>query len=268
MTVKRHTCVLVTDADRAAVRWFHAEGLTDAQVAARMGCTADRAARVRRMLGLRAHRVRASPLLARRGLYDQGLSDSEIARREGCSAAAVTAWRRRLGLAPYYAPGRDLAIRLTLYRKGLTDQQIADHQGISGATVRSWRIKLGLAVNRSPDETHPVRLQLYRDGLSDVQIARRQGVAANSIGSWRRRRNLARNVAVTVARAAPDSDPAARIPNLPVVGADKRATDLLNAAERAVLHGLVTLYRHDSPPIPEDLAGRIMAARVAQEVRA
>uniref|UniRef100_UPI001646DA81 hypothetical protein n=1 Tax=Puniceibacterium confluentis TaxID=1958944 RepID=UPI001646DA81 len=118
------------------------------------------------------------------------------------------------------------------------------------STVRHCRGVQGLAAHAAAVWHEKQRLAVVAacvaDGLSDDEIAARVGRHVSGVRRQRASLGLAAN------RPRPPLQP----------------PEALNQAEAFVLRALQRLFADNRPRVSEDLAGRIMAARVAQEHRA
>ncbi|WP_146592221.1 helix-turn-helix domain-containing protein [Puniceibacterium confluentis] len=194
----------------------------------------------------------------RRGVaagFNAGRSDAEIAASLGLSQERVGNIRRALGLKrsneAQVEARREKVARL--HSEGLPDPEIARRTGLSISTVRHCRGVQGLAAHAAAVWHEKQRLAVVAacvaDGLSDDEIAARVGRHVSGVRRQRATLGLAAN------RPKPPLQP-------------QRPPEALNQAEAFVLRALQRLFVDPRPRVSEDLAGRIMAARVAQEPRA
>lgn len=83
-------------------------GLSDREIADKLGCKRNTVASYRSQKGLPRHNTDEKSKFARTfgPLYELGLNDREIARRVGCVPATVGAWRKKRGFPPNGGPRR------------------------------------------------------------------------------------------------------------------------------------------------------------------
>lgn len=148
---------------RDNLRALHTEGLTDVQIAQRMGVTRSRVGALRRELALPANRPPRTPRPPREGIR------TERAQR----------------------------IR-ELHAAGLTDQEIADQLGVTRKAAQQSRLRLHLPVNRAArprrerhgaEPRHDYRpdiARLHGEGLTDAQIAERLDLSPSYTATLRR----------------------------------------------------------------------------------
>lgn len=160
------------DTHGAQIEMLHAEGLNDAEIAARVGLNRATVGKIRRARGLDAiTRVRTPkargthrPRVDRRAdvarLHAQGLTDEAVAAELGIAPTYAGTLRRGQGLPanriprpprtrryqPRYDRRPDVA---AAHADGLTDRQIGERLGISHSEVGRLRRDLGLEAHRA-----------------------------------------------------------------------------------------------------------------------
>lgn len=137
-----------TDLQRA-VHDLHSQGLTDAEIGAKLGKTRDHIAKVRQWLQLPTIRRKTITDWVKE-LHAQGKTDAEIARAVNRTREHVASMRRRLGLPLIPAPRStiDTADIIRLHGEGLTDQQIAERLAVERVVIQKRRHNLRLPINK------------------------------------------------------------------------------------------------------------------------
>lgn len=91
--------------DPETVRKLWEQGLNDAQIAEKIGCTKSPVCRIRKEQGLDSKfRPAAFPEKEAMRLWELGLYDTQIARELGIASNTVNCWRHRKGLKSNYNP--------------------------------------------------------------------------------------------------------------------------------------------------------------------
>ncbi len=151
----------IPDAENAKRLELYKFGMSDRDIAERVGSTRVAIFVWRRRRGLPAHknrsRISRREQAERMSLYKMGWSDHRIARARGTKKNAIFCWRRRNGLTAHFGPynrekdvilsERDEERRMMLYRRGLNDCDIAREIGRSSNAVWAWRMRRGLPKN-------------------------------------------------------------------------------------------------------------------------
>jgi len=121
-------------------------GMTDADIAARLGCTRQAIALWRRRNGHKRN-------------------DDVVGKHRHVPA--------------------DIEQRMKLYRLGRTDRQIADAQGVSRGTVTSWRNRNALDANDGkPNPDGPARLVSMDADLGEGGFNRHAFIADDAAAAW------------------------------------------------------------------------------------
>ncbi len=132
------------------------DGLSDAEIAARLHVTVNTIGHWRRMRGLPPHfKPVQRPVWYpdREQLYREGLSDGEIAERLGERSEIIRSWRNRRGYPPHppkvrkCKPCKDYPERDRLYAEGFNDTEIARRLGVKASSIFKWRQLRGLPSN-------------------------------------------------------------------------------------------------------------------------
>lgn len=93
--------------DPEMVRKLYEEGLNDAEIAKRLGCSKSPVCTCRNRLGLPSkHKNAVVPVEQAKKLWAEGLNDGEIASRLGLMPKTIMAWRHRYGLDANYGNPR------------------------------------------------------------------------------------------------------------------------------------------------------------------
>lgn len=142
-----------TDLQRA-VHELHSQGLTDTEIAAKLGKTRDHVSKVRQWLKLPTIRRKTITEWVAE-LHSQGKTDPEIARALNRTREHVASMRRRLGLPLIPSPRSpiDTADIVRLHGEGLTDTQIAEQLGVERVVIQKRRNNLRLPINKAPAKT-------------------------------------------------------------------------------------------------------------------
>ncbi|MGU3316313.1 helix-turn-helix domain-containing protein [Sphingomonas sp. M6A6_1c] len=136
---------------------MYAEGLSDRQIAARLGLDRATIRHWRRTKNLPPNFVPAA--LAppeRRERYDAGMNDTRMALLEGITKASIVDWRERNKLKAnhdfYNRPADEdkRRRRLLFYSLGWDDVMMARQENCKVQSIFSWRKRLGLTANRKP----------------------------------------------------------------------------------------------------------------------
>ncbi|WP_353474804.1 hypothetical protein PVT71_14640 [Salipiger sp. H15] len=208
-----------------AIVAFWREGMTDAEIAGKVGCTRGFVGVARRRLELAANTFRtcaddeAQRLRERRvaEFWGEGLADGKIAARLGCSTSTVVRVRNKLGLARIL--GRkskvDDAELRKLHAEGKTDAQMAALFGVMPKTFKARRAALGLVRNRPADGkrrpgpqafTEAELREAHAEGLTDHELAARFKVDVSTTKRWRSEFGLPLNSAAPVVEVAEVED--------------------------------------------------------------
>lgn len=148
--VRKEPGAPITDNQRQVLT-LHREGLTDREIAERLGKSRDQVNATRHHLKLKPNRA---PSIADRirKAHERGLTDTLIAQELGRSIDYIRARRRALSLQPN--PHRPLVLKtddlVRLHTEGLTDREISDHLNVDRRYVARRRRKLALAPNSAP----------------------------------------------------------------------------------------------------------------------
>ena len=150
----------LTELEHTERRILHAEGLSDAQIAARVGVHKESIEGWRRRYKLPPNATD----------HFNGLNDAEEQRR------------------------------FDLHAEGMSDQMLANTIGSTQAAISSWRRRRGLPANepnrkRLTDEERAKVQAAWESGYSDEEIAWVTGMrlAPRAVGEWRRRNRLPMN---------------------------------------------------------------------------
>jgi len=173
--------VTFTDAE---LRCLHGQGLTDEQLAARLGGGLATVGNRRRALDLpvNAGGRRAGVDMARlRALHAEGLPDRELAEAMGVSTSTIANRRLAAGLACNPARPRFDRDRLrALHAEGLLDPDIAARMGCSVEAARKQRRKMGLPGHGRRRLWDAARLDRMRalvaQGMGSAAVAREMGL--------------------------------------------------------------------------------------------
>ena len=134
------------------IKELYGQGLSDRQIAERLGLSPATVAMYRRMLGLPTARERKRKELMERvrELHAQGLSDFQIASRLGICYETVRTYRRLLGIGRQSPRVGWIEEKIReLFLQGMTDPEIAWQVGVSLYTVRTYRVRMGLRRKRT-----------------------------------------------------------------------------------------------------------------------
>lgn len=129
---------------------LHAQGLTDIEIARKMGVQGPWVCRLREQLGLPRnltwHEADALPL------YKEGMTDREIAAKLGVQRLTIFKWRQRQRLP---AHPRRLIVpisheeRRKAYDETASDHEFARRLGITLSSAQQWRKRHGLPAKGS-----------------------------------------------------------------------------------------------------------------------
>ena len=193
--------------DHEAAMKLYEEGLNDAEIARRLGCSYTRVQNWRKLNKLKSnarngHRAVVDTVRAQE-MYHEGLSDTAIGKALGCSTETVRRWRIDHGLKANERKAHctiDWDKALELHKEGLTDTEISAQLHCRSDSVRKWRIKNGLPANISPARLTRIGphnrekiYQLHARGLLDTEIALVIGCSSDSIYKHRVKRGLPTN---------------------------------------------------------------------------
>lgn len=173
---------------------WYAEGLTQAEIAERVGCSVDTIYQRTREYGL----VNLSPSNRRKlvipreeleALLAEGLTQVEIAKRLGCSEQTIRRRRRQYGLETSDGAYQRIEIKREelerLCAEGVTLKQMAERFGCSQATVFKRMRDYGLRAlpdNEPELFSHEQLYSLYvEQGLTTGQIADRLGCNKSTV---------------------------------------------------------------------------------------
>ncbi|WP_136057278.1 hypothetical protein [Microbacterium sp. K24] len=148
--VRKEPGVPITENQRQVLA-LHKDGLTDGEIAERMGKTREQINATRHHLHLKPNRAAATDDHIRT-LHSKGFSDILIAKELGRNLEHVRSRRRnmKLPLNPHRPPVIVTADLRRLHGEGLTDKQIAERLDTDPRYVARRRRKLHLAPNQAP----------------------------------------------------------------------------------------------------------------------
>lgn len=192
----------------SAVKKLHSRGLTDREIAAKIGLRKASAAGIRRVLGLSANigtnsgqfrsvQIPASTKKRITEMHRNGMSNNKISIATGIRRHALRMLMNELGLI---ANGRSAKFSIAklraLHRKLKTDSEIAEELGIPSYVVWRARKRLGL---KSYTELRSISwrdmaAKLYDAGMSDNEICAKIGISGVHLWKWRKSRGLSPNV--------------------------------------------------------------------------
>lgn len=131
------------------VRW-HSQGLTDGQIADKVGKSRDQVRASRRWLGLPAN-LALTAIDHVRELHKRGMTDIEMARELAKNVTYISALRRKAGLTVNKNPRWkvDVTEFRAMHATGLTDRQLGLHFGVDARTAAKRRRRLDLPINHS-----------------------------------------------------------------------------------------------------------------------
>lgn len=168
---------------------LHREGLTDRQIAERLGATrnAVKIWRVANRLPPNGPGNRCAVLMAERmTLYQRGMSDHGIAKLQNVHHSSVWLWRRRQGLPNTYSPPDWRKPVRELYDTGASDRRISRLMYRNAGFGRYWRIKMGLPRNFEPLFQHRHRDNRVRPQSNTIRIASVGDVSLDAPNSFGR----------------------------------------------------------------------------------
>lgn len=146
---RRAQAVWFTDKDVTDLTALYEKGLSDPEIAEKMGVTKGVIKYQRHK-----HRLLHLRLFTDRELIDlhyEGYNDREIGEKIGASASVVFYHRKRLGIKAnrYIALDRTFTDSqlVELHKRGLNDREIADALGVKKLSINYYRRKLGLESN-------------------------------------------------------------------------------------------------------------------------
>lgn len=193
--------VKLSDDEEERRRDLYEEGLSDPEIADRVGVTPSAIAQWRKRRELKPKGAGPKTLSGdeeerRRALYEKGLSDPEIADRIGISRSAVQSWRQDRDLPPNEPARADWDEARTdemweAYKDDLTDPEIAERVGRTRSAVSKWRARYDLpnradAPGNLPMREHLHRLLVWATSDSDAAILDRVGLSSlASVHEWR-----------------------------------------------------------------------------------
>lgn len=127
-------------------------GLTDSEIAERLGLTTGCVASWRQKRRLPANAKQGPPRESfpeRMELYKAGLTDREIADKLHLPIATVCSWRMSRDLPPngFEEKKSNIEQRMELYLAGYTDIEIATALNLNRSTVCNWRLSHHLPPN-------------------------------------------------------------------------------------------------------------------------
>lgn len=217
--------------EKAVLAFWH-DGMTDAEIAGKIGCTPEFVGVTRRRLEVAANKPgacvdeEAIRLREQRvsELWGEGLTDDQIAQQLGTSRSTVNRVRTSLGLARVLGRKSKVADEdlRELHADGKTDREMAAVFGVALKTVMTRRARLGLVRNRpseggrrpGPQAFTESELRIaHAEGLTDQQLADRFGVSTTVVGHWRREFGLpVHRVQLVAEPTEPESDQGATGP--------------------------------------------------------
>ena len=169
----------ISSKNQAAIAALYEQGLTDAQMAQKLGISRRSCLRWRNRRGLPANQNQteakaAASLTVRYSFYNVPLfmSDSEI----------LSSWRK--------AESHKNQIQILADLNACSVETVLEKLESLGVDVLELKLSL-MAQKRKIDPERAIRL--YRNGETDVTIARAMGVTAKSIREWRNKMGLAPN---------------------------------------------------------------------------
>lgn len=148
--VRKDPCVPITDNQRQVLQ-LHGEGLTDGEIAERLGKTRAQVNATRHHLQLQPNRA-SSTTDRIAAFHAKGLSDILIAKEIGRNLDYIRSRRRslRLPINPHRPPVLKLDDLTRLHGEGLTDRQIGERLNVDPKYVGRRRRKLNLTPNSAP----------------------------------------------------------------------------------------------------------------------
>ncbi|WP_136043321.1 MULTISPECIES: hypothetical protein [unclassified Microbacterium] len=148
--VRKDPGVPITDNQRQVLH-LHSAGLTDGEIAERLGKTRAQVNATRHHLRLQPNRA-SSTTDRIAAFHAKGLSDILIAKEIGRNLDYVRSRRRslRLPINPHRPPVLKLDDLTRLHSEGLTDRQIGERLNVDPKYVGRRRRKLELAPNPAP----------------------------------------------------------------------------------------------------------------------
>jgi DNA-directed RNA polymerase specialized sigma24 family protein len=181
-------------------RLYYDEGLTQAQIASRYGCSSTTIYKLMQEYDLKT-RITADYYrveIARetlQALYDEGLTQAQIAARLGCSKGAIANRMREYGIvtrtyADYYQVEIPRETLRALCDEGLTPAEIAGRLGCSKDVVhkrlKQYGLKARSGVRRHPNRPSCAELrELYEtQGLNIYEIAASKGCSHSAVHKW------------------------------------------------------------------------------------
>ena len=185
---------------------FHAEGMTNKEIANVLGFSLYTVRKIRCNLGqsplANGQKVGVSIVVdddILKSLYANGLSDKEIGSVCGVSVKTIVNQRKSLCLfrwKKWENTASNIEKFKKLHAEGLNDKKIANIFDLSRETARKIRHNLGLPpqkLNRKHVDTEELK-NLFAEGLSDAEIGKFFGVCDRTISDRRRRLGLFRQM--------------------------------------------------------------------------
>ena len=137
--------------NQAQVLALYREGMTDKEIAVKLGKTRDQVTAVRKHLALPVHR-RESTDDRIRACHAQGMNDIQIAKHLNLGHEHISTRRRVMGLVRIPVKQRRISDEQMrdAHARGLTDRQVANEFMVDPRTAAKRRRSLGLPLNPAP----------------------------------------------------------------------------------------------------------------------
>jgi len=177
-------------------------GLSDNEIANRLGCSRKSISRRRHELGLPinfwgAIDAEKAEIITR--MFSEGKSGGEICRTLHLSPATVAKFKREHGIQSAFEmkmSAEDIEKAMKMAEEGYMDSEIAEVFGVTAGNIQAHRKKRGIKSQFSYDKISKIDNskfeKLFKQGLTDDKIAQELGMSADGIYSHRMRHGYLR----------------------------------------------------------------------------
>jgi len=158
-------------------RLFFKDGLSQTQIAKKLGVKPKEISNIFRKLGLEAHKYSQRDLQIGKLYYVDRMTKADIARKLGVSYNTVVRTFDKYGWKSLPRPKRaNPEDARRLYEKGLTQREIAEILGVSYFTIGNYLRELGVPIrkrgyktDKEREEARKNKLQRHRDKVKDLR---------------------------------------------------------------------------------------------------
>lgn len=172
-------------------------GLSDNEIANRLGCSRKSISRRRQELGLPinfwgAIDAKKAEIITR--MFSEGKSGGEICRTLHLSSATVAKFKKEHNIQSAFEmkmSAEDIEKAMKMAEKGYMDSEIAEVFGVTASNIQVHRKRRGIKSQFSYDKISKIDKakfeELFNQGLTDDKIAQELGMSADGIYSHRMR---------------------------------------------------------------------------------